>query len=189
VEPDGLMNGPGWPSEWPTAWVTGKWVDIDGNYLTGTVTLKNSAARAVATTSRTAVIGGTIPFPLVDGVPGGPRAQVNSAGVMCIEFPIGNDPDVIPTEMQVIASENLTIANTTATLSNAIIRTTLTTENTLDNPFWLTGDLVSVAEQTGVIYAGTYFLANANTPIPATARAGEMVLYLDTFELFELKDA
>lgn len=188
MEPDNLMNGPGWPPEWPTAWVTGKWVDIEGEYLTDTVSLENSAKRAVATVSRTAVIGGVITFPLSEGVPGGPRAQQNADGIWCIEFPIGNDPDVVPSQMQVIAKENLKGADGKPA-SNAIIRAVLTPEYSLDNPFWLTGDLETVAAQTGVFYAGTHFLDNADTPIPANARAGEMVLYLDTFKLFELKDA
>jgi hypothetical protein len=178
VEPDGKMNGPGWPDEWPTAWVTGKWVDIEGNYLTGTVSLKNSVNRAVAQTSRTAVIGGVISFPLADGVPGGPRAQPNSDGIFCIEFPIGDDPDVIPTQMQVEAKENLSVPGTTGLASSATIRTVLTTEHTLDNPFWLTGDLVSVASQPGVIEKKIWEVANENLGIPAAAEVGDYIFYV-----------
>jgi hypothetical protein len=188
AEPDFVMQGPGWPPEWPTAWVTGKWTDIEGNYLTGDVTLTNSVNRAVATASRTAVIGGKIPFPLAFGVPSGPRAQENANGDMCIEFPIGTDPDVVPAEMQMIATENLKGADGNPA-SNTIIRKVLTTEYTLDNPFSLTSDLTSVAAQAGVVYAGTYFLDNEDTPIPSTARDGEMVLYLDTYTLFRIRNA
>jgi hypothetical protein len=177
AEPDNKMAGPGWPPEWPTAWVTGKWTDIDGNYLTGDVTLTNSVNRAVATASRTAVIGGKIPFPLAFGVPSGPRAQENANGDMCIEFPIGTDPDVVPAEMQMIATENLKGADGNPA-SNTIIRKVLTTEYTLDNPYSLTSDLTSVAAQAGVIRATIWEVANENLGIPVEAAIGDYIFYV-----------
>lgn len=177
AEPDNRMSGPGWPPEWPTAWVTGRWVDIQGNYLTGTITLKNSATRAVATISKTAVIGGQISFPVTDGVPGGAYAQANANGDMCIEFPIGTDPDVVPTEMQVNATEALKGVDGTAA-SNATIRTVLTTEHTLDNPYWLTSDLTAVKAQTGVIEKKIWEVANENLGIPTDAAIGDYIFYV-----------
>jgi hypothetical protein len=179
AEPDGKMSGPGWPPEWPTAWVTGRWVDIQGNYLTGTITLKNSATRAVATISKTAVIGGQISFPVTDGVPGGAYAQANSDGIMCIEFPIGTDPDVIPAQMQVNATEALKGVDGT-TASNATVRAILTTEHTLDNPYWLTSDLTAVKAQTGVVQVPLWKVDNQSQGIPTDAAIGDVIWYLDT---------
>jgi hypothetical protein len=189
MEPDGLMSGPGWPPEWPTAWVTGKWADIEGNYLTGDVTLTNSVNRAVATASRTAVIGGKIPFPLAFGVPSGPRAQENKHGVMCVEFPIGTDPDVVPAEMQMIATENLKGADGNPA-SNTIIRKVLTTEYTLDNPYSLTSDLTSVAAQAGVLRASIFWLETEETPIPLEATTGDVIVRPgNPPKIYQLKNA
>lgn len=183
MEPDGKMNGPGWPEEWPTVWVTGKWVDIDGNYLTGEVVLTNSATRAVATLSRTAVIGGSVSFPLADGVPSGPRAQENADGVWCIEFPIGTDPDVVPTDMQLVAAERLLGADG-KTASTTTVRKVLTEQYTLDNPYWISGETEVVKAQPGVVQRNTYWVDFASTGIPAGVQVGDAIVYLDTREMF-----
>jgi hypothetical protein len=188
AEPDNVMGGPGWPAEWQTGWVTGRYVDIEGNYLTGTITLSNKVSRAVATISKTAVIGGEIVVPLAFGVPSGVKAQENANGDMCIEFPISTDPDVVPAEMQLIAKEALLGANGGTASSESVIKY-LTAEHTLDNPLWLSGDLESVASQPGVVSAFAHFLDNSDTPIPTTAKAGDVVVYLDTNFYYQLENA
>lgn len=170
AEPDGKMAGPVWPAEWQTGWVTFRYSDINGNPpVDAKVTLTNSVTRAVATVSKTTVYGGFVEVPIVNGVPGGTRAQVNSFGEMCIEFPIGTDPDVIPEAMQLVAVESF---------SRATIRKVLTAEHTLENPLWLSGDLDAVAAQPGVIKTLLWEVANESLGIPTEAAIGDYIFYV-----------
>jgi len=168
-EPDGVMGGPSWPPEWQTGWVTFRYSDITGASPQGTVKLTNSVKRAVATTSKTTVYGGEINVPLSGGVPGGSVAQENLDGIMCIEFPIGTDPDVIPAEMQLLATESFT---------GVTLRKVLTADHTLDNPLWLTDDLTSVAAQPGVVKATIWEVATESLGIPDEAAIGDYIFYL-----------
>jgi hypothetical protein len=169
MEPDGIMNGPIWPPEWRTAWVTFRYSDITGESLVGTVTITNSVKRAVAKTSHTTVYGGSIVVPIENGVPSGPRAQINSAGVMCVEFPIGTDPDVIPAAMKIQCAESF---------SGQTIYNTLTEAHTLDNPLWITDDLTTVKGQAGVIQTLLWEVANENLGIPTEASIGDYIFYV-----------
>jgi hypothetical protein len=169
AEPDLVMNGPVWPPEWQTGWVTFRYSDIKGNPVEGNVTITNSVPRAVGQVSKTTVYGGSVVVPLAFGVPSGPDAQENADGIMCIEFPIGTDPDVIPAEMQLVAVESF---------SRATIRKVLTAEHTLDNPLWLSGDLDAVAAQPGVIKATIWEVANENLGIPTEAAVGDYIFYV-----------
>jgi hypothetical protein len=179
MEPDGIMQGSAWPPEWQTGWVTFRYSDIRGTPLTGTVTLTNSADRAVAQTSKTTVYKGEVTIPLVNGAPGGPDAQENSEGIMCIEFPIGDDPDIIPTEMQMLARESFS--------GNTVIRTKLTAEHTLDNPLWLSGSLDAVVAQAGVIQRLTYWVDLEASGVPAGAQVGDAIVFLDTRKMFVIE--
>jgi len=172
------MDGPQWPAEWQTGWVTFRYSDITGAPLAGNVTITNSAKRAVAKNSHTTVYGGSIKVPLTNGVPGGVNSQENADGVLCIEFPIGNDPDVVPAEMQIVCAEDF---------SGSTIYATLTSDHTLDNPLWLTDDLTTVRGQAGVFSAFAHFLDTADTPIPSFAKVGDVVVYLDSDTYFQIE--
>jgi hypothetical protein len=179
AEPDGQMGGAAWPPDWQTGWVTGRWSDIKGTSPLGGVRLTNSVQRAVARLSKTTVNGGFVEFPIANGVPGGPDAQENSDSIYCIEFPIGNDPDVVPAEMQLIAKENFA--------GGVELRKVLTAEHTLDNPLWLTDDLESVAAQPGVIQRFTWWIDLEASGVPATAQVGDAIVYIDTRKMFVIE--
>jgi hypothetical protein len=174
VEPDDVMNGPTWPPEWKTGWFTFRYSDIVGNSPTGNVVVSNSARRAVAKNSHTTVIGGSITVPVLNGVPGSSDAQENADGIMCVEFPIGTDPDVVPTAMQIVAQELFSGASA----PSATIYATLTEEHTLDNPLWLTDDLTTVRGQAGVIEKKIWEVANENLGIPTAADVGDYIFYV-----------
>jgi hypothetical protein len=169
AESDYLMDGEVWPPEWRAAWFTFRYSDIEGNSPKGNVTVTNSAKRAVSKPSHTTVYGGEIKVPIENGVPSGPKAHINSAGVMCVKFPIGNDPDVIPEAMQIVAKEDF---------SASTIYNTLTAEHTLDNPLWITDDLTTVKGQAGVIQTLLWEVANENLGIPTEASIGDYIFYV-----------
>ena len=170
MEPDDVMAGPQWPAEWKTGWFTFRYSDIQGNSPTGNLIVSNSATRAVAKNSHTTVIGGSITVPILNGVPGSSDAQENVDGIMCVEFPIGTDPDVVPTEMQIVARETF--------VGGQSIYSTLTEEHTLDNPLWLTDDLTTVRGQAGVIEKKLWEVANENLGIPTQAAVGDHIFYV-----------
>lgn len=168
VEPDDRMGGSElWPDDWSTGWVSGRWVDATGAPLTGTVELTLSVVRAASSSTRTTIVGGKRIFEVVDGVPAGPHAVTNSDGVPCVEFPVTNDPDIRPTDLQLVVKE-----------WGGTYRRDLTADHTLENPLWLTGDLISIAAQPGVIRSTVWEVHAAPGNIPADAAVGDWIAYL-----------
>jgi hypothetical protein len=171
------MNGPEWPPGWRTGWVSFHYSDIEGNSPVGTVILSNLVERAAVKSSHTHVIGGSITVPIEGGAPGGPKAQQNAAGVMCYEFPIGNDPDVVPASIRLAAKETFPNGKT--------IYADLTEEHTLDNPLWLTDDLDTVKGQAGVTQIPLWKVATHSMGIPERAAVGDLIWYLDINRITE----
>jgi hypothetical protein len=177
-EEEGVMDGPAWPPEWQVGYATFKYSDITGASPIGDVRISSNTLRAVARISNTTVHGGFIDVPIANGAPSGPRVYENSQGIMCVKFPIGNDPDVVPSGMQLLAREPF---------SGVTIRKNLTAEHTLENPLWLTDDLESVLEQPGVVQRLTYWVDLEASGVPAGAQVGDAIVYLDTRKMFVIE--
>ena len=172
AEPDGVMPGPLWPADWQTGWMSGRWVDAVGTPLTGVLTVSLSVNRAASLATHTTIVGGVRSIEVVAGVPSGPHITVNSAGVPCFEFPITTDPDIQPSDLQLIV-----------TFNDITSRRALTEAHTLDSPLWLTGDLTSIAQQPGVIRSSIWEVQGAPGNIPAEAAVGDWIAYFPSGRL------
>jgi hypothetical protein len=172
AEPDGVMAGPPWPPDWQTGWVSGRWTDITGAPLTGTLTVSMSVERAVSPATHTTIVGGKLTVDIVDGVPSGAKVIENADGVPCFEFPITSDADIQPSDLQLVIAS-----------PSGPQRRYLTASNTLDNPLWITGDLTSIAAQPGVIRTTTWEVYAAPGNIPPEAAIGDWILYLPSGSL------
>ena len=172
AEPDGVMDGPLWPADWQTGWMSGRWVDAVGTPLTGVLTVSLSVARAASLATHTTIIGGVRSIDVVGGVPSGPHIIVNPAGVPCFEFPITTDPDIQPSGLQLVV-----------TFNDVTARRELTETHTLGNPLWLTGDLTSIAQQPGVIRPSIWEVQGAPGNIPAEAAVGDWIAYFPSGQL------
>ena len=160
------MDGHLWPADWQTGWMSGRWVDAVGTPLTGVLTVSLSVARAASLATHTTIIGGERSVDVVGGVPSGPHVTVNDAGVPCFEFPITTDPDIQPSDLQLIV-----------TFNGITSRRALTEAHTLDSPLWLTGDLTSIADQPGVVRSTTYTITAPPYEEPAEAKSGDLVVF------------
>ena len=172
AEPDNTMGGPLWPSDWSTGWLSGRWVDAVGTPLTGVLTVSLSVARAASLATHTTIMGGERRITVTDGVPSGPFVTVNDAGDPCFEFPITTDPDIQPSDLQLIVKFN-----------GVVSRRQLTEAHTLDNPLWLTGDLTSIADQPGVIRSSIWEVQGAPGNIPAEAAIGDWIAYFPSGQI------
>lgn len=171
AEPDGMMNGPAWPSDWNTGWVTWWYSDMVGQPVVGTMTLSLSVTRAVSRALRATVWGGNVIVPNSGlGRPSGPLVVVNSRGVPCIEVPLGNDPDVDPAAIQLLARESW---------SGTLLRKTVTAQHTLEDPLWLSGDLQAVAAQPGVVGRVMWEISEPYVVPPPDAAVGDWLFYVN----------
>lgn len=174
------MDGPLWPSDWQTGWMSGRWVDAVGTPLTGVLTVSMSVNRAASLATHTTIIGGARNIDVVEGVPAGPFAVDNADGVPCFKFPITTDPDIQPSDLQLIVK-----------FDGVTTRRELTEAHTLDNPLWLTGDLTSIEQQPGVILSRTYTVTAPPYVEPLDAKTGDLVVFKksngDLVEVFEVQ--
>jgi hypothetical protein len=181
AEPDNKMGSGRWPSDWSTGWFSGIWVDAVGEPVTGTLTVSLSVKRTASAATKTTVFGGQRDVALVDGVPSGPFVTVNSADVPCIEFPTTDDPDIQPSDLQLVVFESW---------SKITYRRELLAVNTLNNPLWLTGDLTSIEQQPGIIRSSVYTVTAAPYIQPAEAVIGDLVVFKksngDLVEVYEV---
>lgn len=183
VEPDGVMNGPAWPTDWQTGWVTWRYSDMSGKPLEASVpgaaiNLSLSVLRATSAATHTTIFSTPFDVPLVDGRPSGPRVVVNSAGVPCIEMPLSTDPDVQPLPLYLHARESWG--------EHYLMRRLVLPEHTLDSPLWLTGDASDVAEQPGVVSKLIWKVPTEASGPPLNADVGDWVLYQDTAVIKEI---
>jgi hypothetical protein len=164
---DGMGSGR-WPSDWATGWFSGIWVDSVGNPVTGTVTVALSVTRAASARTKTTIYGGQRVVPIVDGIPTGEFAIENGAGIPCVKFPTTDDPDIQPSDLQLIVTESW---------SSISYRRELRQNNTLENPLWLTGDTTSIEKTPSVMLTRTWGVEAAPGNIPPEAAIGDLIAY------------
>lgn len=170
-EPDDRM-GSFWPDDWSTGWVTGKWVDAAGIPLTGKVTLELSVKRAASPATGFTIIGGVVTISVVNGVPSGPNVTENEDNIPCVEFPVTDDPDIQPQDLQLIITESW----------GGKTRRTLSATDTLDSPLWLTGDLTSLTPVTGFVFGPVWWVSEPYPATPPGARVGDTLIYVDQID-------
>ncbi|NQX36239.1 hypothetical protein [Herbiconiux sp. VKM Ac-2851] len=180
AEPDGVMPGSLWPPDWNTGWVTWRYANILGQPKQGKVRLSLAVGRAVSPEYETAIIGGVIEVTLVDGKPSGDFVQLNSAGVPCIEVPRGDDPDVVPNPIQIIADEVFSDGG------GAVSRFVVSAEHTLNAPLWISGNLNSVSDQPGVVAQIVWYVPLEESGPPALAQVDDVVWYIDTGHITQI---
>jgi hypothetical protein len=168
AEPDNELVADRLPADWAKGWFAGIWVDAVGNPITGTVTASLSVKRTASAATHTTVFGGSLEVALVDGMPSGPKVTENSAGVLCVEFLTTDDPDIQPSDLQLVIKESW---------SGIKYYRELLAVNTLENPLWLTGDLTSIEPQPGVIRASIYTVSAAPYVQPIEAAIGDWVVF------------
>ncbi|HEY8591189.1 MAG TPA: hypothetical protein VIL55_16700 [Naasia sp.] len=181
-EPDGVMNGPLWPADWQTGWVTWRYADllgrpIDVQYPGATIDISLTVRRAVSLDTKTSVSGLPIPVPVVEGVPSGDLVVLNGAGVPCIEVPLSNDPDIEPTPLVIRFRESWT---------NRQRDRLVLPEHTLESPLYITGDLDDVTDDPAVSSKLVYSVPLQASGPPPEAAVGDWVLYEDTALLVEV---
>lgn len=175
AEPDGVMNGPLWPSDWQTGWVT--WIDTDavGIPIEGTRVLTMNVTRAYSTSRHTTIHNREIAVQLENGRPSGPRAVVNNAGVPCIELPISRDPDVQPFPIGWLSRESWT-----GTLQTFEVLP----EHTLESPLYLTGDILSAPADPSITLVRVFEVplqaSGPEAAVAVGARVGDWILFQDT---------
>jgi hypothetical protein len=167
AEPDNKMGSGRWPADWSTGWFSGIWVDALGNPVTGTITVRLSAERSGSAATHTTVYKGERVVQIVDGIPAS-SFTANTAGVPCVEFPVTDDPNVQPVGMGLLITESW---------SGVTYRRDLHAANTLNSPLWLTGDVVSIADQPGVIQPTVLQVQGAPGNIPPEAGVGDWIAY------------
>ena len=99
---------------------------------------------------------------------------------MCIEVPIGSDPDILPLGIQLIVQERF------ATAASSTFRVDVSADNTLDDPLWLTGTLDSLLAEPGYIPTLTWFVDLESSGAPVEAQIGDLVFFKDTGNLYRI---
>lgn len=171
------MDGPLWPPDWQTGWVSWRHINVLGEPINGTVDLSLAVIRTISPAYHTTVYGGSRTVTLVDGMPSGDFVTYNSNGTPCVEFPLSNDPDIVPSQVELVAVESW---------SGQRLHRLLTSAHTLENPLWLSGDLASVVSQPGVIAISVWKQDTRDDGIPTEGRVRDWVLYRDTGLITEI---
>lgn len=181
AEPDGVMNGTLWPSDWQTGWVS--WIDADttGAPLSGSRSISMTVQRAYSSSRHTTIHNTTIVIPNADGRPSGPRAVLNGDGVPCIELPISRDPDVQPFPIGWKAKESWSGFEQLFEVG---------VEHTLDSPLYLTGDVLAVPPDPTVTVVEVYRVpleaSGPQSAVDVGAGVGDWILYEDTGRVVQI---
>jgi hypothetical protein len=168
AEPENAAGTDRRPADWSKGWFSGIWADAVGNAFNGTVTASLSVKRTASVATHTTVFGGKRVVDVVDGIPSGPYVTENAAGVPCVEFLTTDDPNIQPSNLQLVIEESW---------SGITYYRELLAENTLDNPLWLTGDLMSIEQQPGVVLSRIWEVEAAPGNIPPEAAIGDWIAY------------